>query len=89
MNGALFDADIYGEGTAPRQKTEHDPVMPVPWRHPWLLLADKNGVIGHHVKRTLTKAGSIIAECGVRGHRVGGADSMMVPCEECAKKRGL
>jgi hypothetical protein len=80
----LFDPTVYGEVKDPRRKrgtnvAEHvEPLVP-----PWVLLANRHGVIGFHVpKAPPDHNATVIASCGVKGHVVSPPEKM-VRCPGC------
>jgi hypothetical protein len=87
-DGALFDADIYGEATTKRRRKMKDPSDDVePIVPPWVLLANRGGVIGFHVPKAPPDHYAVVhALCGVKGHVVVPPEKM-VRCLDCEIRR--
>jgi hypothetical protein len=87
----LFDADIYGEGKAPR-KSSISAVPPLVPRPPgYHLVANTKGVQGFHRTKVpeaaMAKNGSCVTFCGIVGRRMGEYPEMIPLCPECEKIR--
>jgi hypothetical protein len=84
---ALFDADAYGEATTPRAKRATNAVEKVePFATPWVLLANRGGVIGFHVPKHVDQYATAHTLCGLQGHIVEPPDQM-VRCIDCEMRR--
>lgn len=83
----LFDADVYGEVKPPRavrqtNKDEHvEPLV-----RPWVLLANRHGVLGFHVVQSVGQHSTAHTLCGLQGHVVEPPDQM-VRCVDCEIRR--
>ena len=85
----LFDPTLYGE-TPDRSfrmvRNDHPTVEPL--SPPWVLLANRHGVIGFHIPESVTEYSTTFALCGAKGHSVTPPETM-VRCSECERLRLL
>jgi hypothetical protein len=80
----LFDPEPYGEETQ-RRRRERQGVDVEPFTEPWLLLANRGGVVGFHIPLHIDpKLSTVYSLCGLQGHVVEPPTSM-VRCSECEK----
>jgi hypothetical protein len=84
---ALFDADAYGEATTKRRSrvTNADEHVE-PFTEPWVLLANRHGVLGFHVPKHVDHYSTAHTLCGLQGHVVEPPDQM-VRCVDCEIRR--
>lgn len=85
MSDHLFDPDVYGEVRAP-MITDADAPMVERWEPPWVLLANRHGVLGFHWPQAANEYSTTYALCGAKGHSVVPPETM-VRCSECERLR--
>lgn len=85
---SLFDADFYGPATPLRHREAALGPTVEAHQPPWVLLANRLGVIGFHWPESVSEYNTTHALCGVKGHAVEPPETM-VRCSECERLRLL
>lgn len=83
----LFDPTLYGEAKL-RGVSEVDAPVVEPYESPWLLLANRHGVLGFHWPQAVNEYSTAFALCGAKGHSIVPPETM-VRCSECERLRLL
>jgi len=86
MSDHLFDVSAYG-GLDPVLVDAPSPPTVEPYTPPWVLLANRHGVIGFHWPQS-SDNGTVFSECGMKGHSVAPPETM-VRCSVCERLRQL
>ncbi len=86
----LFDPTLYGEATVKRWLKDPVAVKAAvePYQPPWVLLANRTGVLGFHWPESVGEYSTTYALCGAKGHSVTPPETM-VRCSECERLRLL
>jgi hypothetical protein len=87
MSDHLFDPVAYGGYDPVAVRAESSPIVE-PYESPYVLLANRHGVIGFHIPESVTEYSTTFALCGAKGHSVTPPETM-VRCSECERLRLL